>query len=494
MRGVRVKARVQRGGWGTCRVLRTNDGRVAGDFCPQYSTSDPNPTSMPRTLTPRPPGPKSRYPGDLLRSLTGDRTEFLRDVAAAHGDVSSWMLGRQRIVMLTHPDAIRDVLVVHQKQFQKGQALQRAKKLIGDGLLTAEGEEHLRQRRLVQPAFHRARIAAYALDMTGAALAAQSQWRDGQALDMNRAMMHVTLDIVAASLFGTSVGSESNEIGRALDQAFESFDIGYGPLTPLIDLLPTRKNRRFNAAKAVLDNTIARIIAERRASGEDTGDLISMLLNATDTDGDGTGMSDQQLRDEAITIFLAGHETTANALTWTWLLLARNPDAEQALHAEIDDAIGDRVATMDDLARLPYTRAVIAESMRLYPPAYIVGRRTMEPFSVGGYDFGASTIFLMPQFIVHRDPRWWPDADAFLPARWLDAEATAARPKMAYFPFGAGTRICVGEQFAWMEATLVLATLARRWRVRVDGPDPELEPIITLRPRGGLPARLEARR
>jgi cytochrome P450 len=414
-------------------------------------------------------------------------------MAHEHGDISQMRIGGQRIVLLTHPDDIRDVLVTHQKLFAKGQALERAKQLIGNGLLTSEGDVHLRQRRLVQPAFHRARIAAYATAMTGAAMTRQATWVDGQRLDANQAMMHITLAIVAATLFGADVHSESTEIGRAMDDVFDAFDIGYSPLTPLLDRLPTRRRRQFRAGKARLDATIARLIAERRSSDTDSGDLLSMLLHATDTEGDGLGMSDQQLRDEAITLFIAGHETTANALTWTWLLLARHASAETRLHDEVDRVLGDRLPTMDDLAQLPVSRAIIAESMRLYPPAYIVGRRALVPYQVRGFEFPARTVFLAPQFLVHRDPRWWPDPDAFVPDRWLDSEATATRPKLAYFPFGAGTRICVGEQFAWMEAILVLATLARRWRVRVDGPDPVLDPIITLRPKGGLPARLERR-
>ena len=449
---------------------------------------------MPALATAVPPGPKNRFPGHLILRMSRERIELVRQMAREYGDVSQIILAKQRIVLLTNPDDIKDVLVTHQRKFRKGQALERAKVLIGEGLLTAEGDLHLKQRRLVQPAFHRARIAAYAGAMTGAAMAQQARWSDGLQLDANRAMMMVTLDIVAATLFGADVGAEGSEIGSALDDVFEAFSIGYGPLTPLLDLVPTARKRRFRAGMQRVDATIDRIISERRTSGEDTGDLLSMLLHATDTEGDGTGMSDQQLRDEAITLFIAGHETTANALTWTWLLLARTPAVERALHEEVDRVLGDRLPTMDDLAQLPYTRAVIAESMRLYPPAYIVGRRSTEAYQIREYEFEPRTLFLSPQFIVHRDPRWWPEPDRFMPERWLDAAATAARPKMAYFPFGAGTRICVGEQFAWMEAMLVLATLARRWRVRVDGPDPELEPIITLRPKGGLPARLEARR
>ncbi len=439
------------------------------------------------------PGPKARFPGDMILRMTRARIELMRSMAHTYGDVSQITLGKQRIVLLTNPDDIRDLLVTNQRIFRKGQALERAKILIGEGLLTSEGDAHLRQRRLVQPAFHRARIGAYAVAMTDAAMQRQANWRDGESLDINRAMMLVTLDIVAATLFGASVGNEGSGIGNAMDDVFEAFTLGYGPLTPLLDILPSARRRRFTAGKQLLDDTIDRIIAARRTSGEDTGDLLSMLLHATDTEGDGGRMSDTQLRDEAITIFIAGHETTANALTWTWLLLARHPEAERALHEEVDRVLGDRLGTMDDLANLPFTRAVVAESMRLYPPAYVVGRRAMEPYSVGGFDFPARTLFLAPQIVVHHDPRWWPEPERFRPERWLDPGANAARPKMAYFPFGAGTRICVGEQFAWMEAMLVLATLARRWRVHVPGADPELEPIITLRPKGGLPARLQRR-
>ncbi len=439
-----------------------------------------------------PPGPSARYPGELILKLSRERLDFMRSLTR-YGDVAKVRLGRQTVIMLSHPDDIRDVLVTHQKRFHKGQALERARAVIGNGLLTSEGDEHLRQRRLVQPAFHRSRIAAYGEAMTTAAMVGQQQWRDGMTLDMHEAMMHVTLNIVAATLFGADVRSESSEIGEALDTLFASFNFGFGPVSALLDLLPTAKRRRFLASKARLDATITRLIAERRAGGTDTGDLLSMLLHATDTEGDGGGMSDQQLRDEALTLFLAGHETTANALTWTWLLLARHPAAERALHAEIDAVLGDRMPTMDDMAQLPVTRATIAESMRLYPPAYIIGRRAIESHTVREYTLPPRTIFLLPTFLVHRDPRWWPEPDAFTPERWLDAEATAARPKLAYVPFGAGTRICVGEQFAWMEGMLVLATLARRWRVRVDGPDPAFDPIITLRPKGGLAARLERR-
>ena len=437
------------------------------------------------------PGPRSRYPGELLLRMRRERIPFFQDLARTYGDVVSFRIGGQQLVLLSHPDDIRDVLVTHQRLFTKGQALERSKQLIGTGLLTSEGEYHLRQRRLVQPAFHRSRVATYATAMAEAAGALRDQWRDGARLDANAAMMQLTMVIVARTLFGARLEAETQAVGKALTDVFEAFDFGFGPFAAIMDRLPTPRRRRFLAARALLDDIIYRLIRERRADGRDHGDLLSMLLLAQDTDGDGAGMSDQQLRDELLTLFIAGHETTANAMTWTWLLLARNAAPAAALHAEVDAVLGDRLPTADDLSALPYTRAVVAESMRLYPPAYIIGRRSTAPYRVRDAEFPARTLFLCSQYVTHRDARWWPEPDRFRPERWLEPDAE--RPKFAYFPFGAGTRICVGEQFAWMEATLLLATLARRWRLHVDGPDPVLEPIITLRPRGGLPVRLERR-
>lgn len=440
----------------------------------------------------RPPGPRPRYPGEFLVRIRNDRMALLRELSRNYGDVAAFRIGRQQVVMLTHPDDIRDVLVTHGRQFIKGRALERAKLLVGEGILTSEGEAHLRQRRLLQPAFHRMRLAGYARQMSAWSARVRDAWHDGATLDVHAEMMRLTLNIVAATLFSAEVDAESEEIAQALDDAFDAFDFGFGVLTPLTDRLPTPRNRRFARARARLDAVIYRLIAERRRAGGDRGDLLSMLLAATDTEGDGGGMTDEQVRDEAMTLFIAGHETTANLLTWSWLCLARHPEAEATLHAELDRVLpGERLPTMEDLPALSYTRHVLAEAMRLYPPAYIIGRRSTAPYRVRGYDVPARTIFIMPQLFVHRDPRWWPDAERFLPERWAVPDET--RPKFAYFPFGAGTRICIGEQFAWMEGTLALATLARRWRVRVPGPDPELEPIITLRPKGGLPGRLERR-
>ncbi len=403
-----------------------------------------------------------------------------------HGDIAHWRIGPQDIYLFSHPDLIRDVLVTNQKNFHKSRGLERAKRLLGNGLLTSEGEFHLRQRRLAQPAFHRQRIATYAGTMIDYAERTGARWQDGETVDMHNEMMRLTLGIVARTLFDADVDNEAAEIGAALTQAFESFNLAMLPFTELLEKLPLPAVRRFNAARDTLDRTIYRMIEERRRSGEDRGDLLSMLLLATDTEGDGGGMSDLQLRDEALTIFLAGHETTANALTWTWYLVSQNPDVEAKLHAEVDAVLGDRAPCFEDLASLPYTRMVFAESMRLYPPAWAIGRRALEPFDVRGYRIPKRAVVLMSQYIVHRLPEYFPDPERFDPERWTP-EAQASRPKFSYFPFGGGTRVCIGEQFAWMEGVLLIAALSRKWRMNlVPGHPVEVQPLITLRPKHGM--------
>ncbi|HMH84665.1 MAG TPA: cytochrome P450, partial [Gemmatimonadaceae bacterium] len=353
-------------------------------------------------------------------------------------------------------------------------------------------EFHLRQRRLAQPAFHRDRIAAYGRSMVEYADRTRSRWTDGGALDVHDEMMKLTLAIVAKTLFSADVENEAAEIGEALTTTFDAFNIGILPFSELLEKLPLPYIKRFEAARARLDETIYRIIDERRTTGEDKGDLLSMLLLAQDTEGDGGGMTDTQIRDEAMTIFLAGHETTANALSWTWYLLSQHPDIEARFHREVD-ALDHRLPQPDDLANLPYTRMILAESMRLYPPAWAVGRRAINDFEAGGYRIPARSMVLMSQYITHRDPRFHPEPERFDPNRWLP-EVAATRPKFSYFPFGGGTRICIGEQFAWMEGILIVATIAQQWKLRYLGTSPpDIEPRITLRPAGSLNMQIEKR-
>ena len=425
--------------------------------------------------------------------MSRDPLAFLREVTAVHGDVTAFSLGREHLVVLLHPDAIRDVLVTSQRDFHKGRGLERAKILLGEGLLTSEGEFHRRQRRLAQPAFHRNRVAAYGQTMSALAARRASRWRPGEPLDVHAEMMALTLAIVGRTLFDADVEAEASEIGAALTQVFEAFNLSFFlPFGEYLDRLPIPPTLRFRRARARLDATIYRLIAERRASGRDHGDLLSMLMLARDEEAEQPApgapghMDDRQLRDEAMTIFLAGHETTAVALTWTWQLLSQHPDVEARLHAEVD-ALGGRLPTADDLPALPWTRQVLAESMRLYPPVWVIGRRALVPFEVEGHPIPARAIVLLSQWLVHHDPRWWPDPERFDPDRWAPGR-DADRPRFAYFPFGGGARVCIGEHFAWMEGVLLLATIAQRWRFApVPGaPAPSMQPIITLRPRNGL--------
>lgn len=407
---------------------------------------------------------------------------------AQYGDLVYFKVGPQHIHLVNHPELIREVLVNQQTAFTKSRVLQKAKALLGEGLLTSEGEFHLRQRRLVQPAFHRDRLAAYAASMVEIAGKTAAEWKAGATLDIHREMARLTLAIVARTLFSANVDQESDDIGEAMTAVLETFEIALLPFSELLEKLPLPVSRRFRAARERLDTTIYRIISDRRRSGEDNGDLLSMLMLAQDEEGGTGGMTDQQVRDEALTLFLAGHETTAVALTWTWHLLASHPEAERRFH----DEIGRVTPSFDTLPQLEYTRAVMAESMRLFPPAWAIGRMARREVSLGGYTFAPGSIFVMSPAVMHRDPRFWPEADRFRPERFLEE---SDRPKFAYFPFGGGSRICIGERFAWMEGTLLLAILGRRWSLRhADFGNVKERAVITLRPEGGLPMTVNLRR
>jgi cytochrome P450 len=385
-------------------------------------------------------------------------------------------------------------LVTRADHFHKGRALQRSKRLLGEGLLTSEGEHHRRQRRLAQPAFHRKRIESYGAAMVDYAARDSARWRDGETLDMTQEMMRLTLAIVGKTLFDAEVESEADEIGVALTELLELFQMLLLPYSEYLERLPLPANRRFTRARAKLDAVIYRIIDERRAGGADRGDLLSMLLLAQDEEGAGGGMTDEQLRDEALTIFLAGHETTANALAWTWYLLSQNPDAEAKLHAELDAVLaGGRLPTVEDLPQLRYTEMVLAESMRLYPPAWTIGRLAVREYAVGDYVAAEGTLVLVSQYVMHRDPRFFPEPLRFDPERWTP-EAKEARPPYAYFPFGGGARRCIGEGFAWMEGTLIIAAIARRWRMRLVPDHPVVtHPRMTLRAKHGIRMTMEER-
>jgi cytochrome P450 len=446
-------------------------------------------------MTPQfPPGPKRKILGMDFIAFRRDSIKFIQRIARDYGDISYFRMGPQDVYFLNHPDYIKDVLVTHQQNFTKGRALQRSKRLLGEGLLTSEGEFHRRQRRLAQPAFHRQQIMTYGAAMTAYAERMRAGWRDGETLNISQEMMRLTLAIVGKTLFDTDVEAEADEIGDALTTIVHLFNAMMLPFSELLEKLPLPQKRRFEKAKQRLDATIYRMIEERRLSGEDRGDLLSMLLGARDEEADGTGMTDKQVRDEALTIFLAGHETTANALTWTWYLLSEHPEVEAKLHAEIDGVLGGkRLPTLEDMPQLRYTEMVLAESMRLYPPAWAIGRLSINEHEIGGYVIPPRALVLVSPYVMHRDARFFPEPERFDPERWTPA-ARESRPQFAYFPFGGGARRCIGEGFAWMEGILLIATLARHWRLRhVPGHPVALHAAITLRPKHGMLMKLEKR-
>ncbi len=350
----------------------------------------------------------------------------------------------------------------------------------------------MQQRRLVQPAFHRERLAGYAAAMSECAVRARERWRAGT-MDVSIEMAQLTLSVVAKTLFSADVESEAGEIGASMTSILEMFRVLLMPFSEYFDKLPLPMIRRFEKARARLDATIYGLIAERRKSGLDTGDLLSMLLLAQDEDDHAVRMSDQQVRDEALTLFLAGHETGANALTWTWYLLSQHPEVERRLHEEIDAVLGDRPPELADLPQLRYAEMVLAEALRLYPPAWAIGRKALGDFTLGDFQIPAGSICIVSPFVVQRDERWFPDPDKFDPERWTP-EAREARPKFSYFPFGGGARVCIGERFAWMEGVIVMAAIAQKWWFRLaPGQRAEPLPLVTLRVKNGLRMMAEPR-
>lgn len=441
----------------------------------------------------KPRGPRNLPILGNLASFRARPIEFLTGIARDFGDLPYFRLGPYHAYLINHPDYVRDILVTNQGNFIKSRALQRARILLGQGLLTSEGTFHLRQRRLVQPAFHRQRLAGYAAVMTECAARTRDRWTDGTTLDVSNEMMRLTLAVVGKTLFSADIESEATEIGEALTTVLKMFRMLMLPFSEYLEKLPLPAVRRFEKARDRLDHTIYGLIRERRKSGHDAGDLLSMLLLAQDEEGDGGGMTDTQVRDEALTLFLAGHETTANALTWTWYLLSQNPECEARLHREIDAVLDGRAPQMSDLPQLRYTEMVFAEAMRLYPPAWAVGRMSKAPFELGGIQIAAKSICIMSPYVLQRDARWFPDPEVFDPERWTP-EARESRPKFSYFPFGGGARVCIGERFAWMEGALLLATLAQKWKLRLaEGQRVAPLPLITLRTKYGMRMSLTAR-
>lgn len=467
-------------------------GLLPGGQRPALASEPPLPA--PELPVPeRPPAPDPPHvrgiPGlGLLPRFRRDPLGTLTDVARRYGPLVRARIGRGDFLLLSEPEYIEQVLVVQQHRFVKGRGVEALRAALGEGLLTSEGEFWRRQRRLAQPAFHRQRVASYGETMVAYARRHVEAWRDGEERDLAAEMARLTLAIAAKTLFNVDIEAEASRIGRALDAGMKAFVARTRSLLPIPEHWPTPTYRRFRRALAELDAIVYGIIEQRRASGEDPGDLLSLLMKEVDEQGE--GMTVRQLRDETLTLLLAGHETMANALSWTFYLLARHPDVAGRLRQELARVLGGRDPTAEDVPRLPYAGAVIRESMRLYPPAWVLGRKAVEPFELGPHRFPAGTQVLMSQWVVHRDPRWYEDAETFRPERWL-GDLPRRLPAFAYFPFGGGPRRCIGEPFAGLEAVLVLAVIARRFDVElVPGARVEPEPVVTLRLRYGLPVRL----
>jgi cytochrome P450 len=438
-----------------------------------------------------PPGPRGTLIGGNLRQIGPRRVDFFLELARTYGPVASFRVGHHRVFLVSDPDLIEQILVTDARHYIKHFGARAFKPALGNGLVTSEGRFWLRQRRLIQPAFLKARVQSYAPlmgDLTNAMLA---RWQPGTCVDIESEFSQLTSAIALKTLFGLDDHGDRERLNDTLHLAFDLMAERLNWPFQIPQWLPIRANMRLRRAIAALDAVIDGYIAAGRARKEPGDDLLSTMIAAQHDDG--TQMSDRQLRDEAMTLYLAGHETTALTLVWAWYLIARHPQVEEKLAGEWRAVLGERSPGADELAALPYTNAVISESMRLYPPVYAIGREATTELEIGGYRVKRGYTILMSQWVSHRDPKYFPDAERFDPERWRDGLA-ARLPKYAYYPFGGGQRICVGSHFALMEAAIVLATVGQRFRFTIEpGAKIDLKPQITLLPVAGIPATLRLR-
>lgn len=442
---------------------------------------------------PRPPAPPSLPLIGSFFSLKNDSLEFLRGAARDHGDVVRIEYLTQVFYLISNPEYIERLLLTENASVMKDLGEQMLKKtFLGTGLLTAEGDEHKQMRKMASPAFSRSRILGYGKVMTALTEEESAHWQPGEVRDVHRDLSHLAQRIVARTLFDSDGNDNSLVIGEIMAEIMPV--IALRNFAEFILKLPNGIKNRVEASIAKLDAIIYAIIDEHLASAVDRGDFLSMLIEGKKAAGRDVYSKEerQRLRDESLTIYLAGFETTANAMTWALHLLARHPEKQEIMAKEIAQNLQGRSAQAEDSAQLPYTRAVISETMRLYPPAWVIGRVLLKDFQFGEYTIPKDAEVWMSQYIMHRDPRYFSDPDVFIPERWLDAAFQPSR--FVYFPFSAGPRNCIGEQFAWLEATLVLATLVGRYHFEDIGEKVETEPLVTLRPKGGLRLRILHRR
>lgn len=434
---------------------------------------------------PLPPGPKGHFILGVMREFNNDTLGFI-ERCRDYGDVVRMRFLYVHAYFLYNPDDIEALLTTNARSFRKAGSLRSPffARLVGNGLVTSEGDFWRRQRRLAQPAFHRQRISSYGDVMVDFAARAVPKWRTDEILDVSREMNRLTLEIVVKTLFNADVSGDADRVGTVLSEVVKPF-ASQATLKWILDnRLPTPGHRRYFNLVAEIDRIVFRIISERRASKSDEGDLLSMLLQAQDEDG--SQMTDSQLRDEVMTLFLAGHETTALSLSWSWYLLAMHPEKERKFHEELDGVLQGRLPRVEDLPRLKYTEMIAKEAMRLYPPAYAVGREALEDVEIGGFRVPKRSQVFAFQWVTHRDARYFSSPNEFVPERW-DSESNEALPKYAYFPFGGGPRQCIGNYFAMMEIVLLLATIGQRLKFRLD-PDHKVEvlPVLSLRPKNGI--------
>lgn len=447
-----------------------------------------------RTRTTTPPGPHGYPVLGVLPQVWRDPLQFFLRAGVEYGPVSRFEMGSKPFYLITGPEEVKHVLQDNHRNYRKG--YDQAKPLMGNGLVTSEGDFWLKQRRLIQPMFNRSRLAFFSGFMTQATAEMLARWDSlaarGETVDVAEEMMHLTQTIIVRAMFSTDIGDQAKALGAAFDETLRYLNRVLFSPSPLLTSLPTPANRRHKQALQFLDEFICGLIRSKRRSGEDTNDLLSLLVFTRDEET-GEGMDDRQIRDELMTIFLAGHETTANTLAWTWYLLSLNPEVESRLVAEIDAVLGGKPSEFDDLKNLTYTPLVLHEALRLYPPAWMFARHAIEDDVVGGFTIPKGEMLMFSPYVTHRLPQHWEDPEQFDPERFL-SERSQNRHKFAYFPFGGGPRLCLGNNFALIEAQLVMTRVLQSFRLHLAaGAEVRPTPIATLQPRPGVPMKLEAR-
>ena len=435
-----------------------------------------------------PPGPKGNFLLGSLNEIRRDELDFLTRCVKEYGDVCYVRVVNIPAYIVSNPDDIETVLITKNSNFIKSVFLKESRALLGQGLLTSEGSFWLRQRRLLQPAFHHSRIAGYAKTMMEYTDRMLESWKDGEVRDIHEDMTNLTMEIISQVLLGNDISSDTREAGEALRIFFDQFDDRFG-LYVIPDWLPTPGNIRYRNAIRRLNQIVGRVIHERLTQSGDSGDILSSLLQVQDEDG--IRMTETQVRDEVMTLFFTGHETTALALSWTWFLLAQHPEVVAKLSEELGTVLAGRAPTTEDIPKLTYTDWIVKESLRLYPPAYGIVRESLNDVEIGGYTIPKGATVAIFQWSVHRDPRYYEDPEVFRPERW-DNNFAKSLPRCAYIPFGAGPRICIGNTFALTEVVLLLATIAQKFQVTL-APNHKvaLSPSLTLRPRKGIKVRLK---